>query len=268
MRSFLQDLASIGCTSFEDLPPDILMQYTTKLSALGLQPATFNLYVAAVKKYFKWVRQCGVAVGTIHSPDLPKNQPKIREILPLELFSQYFQEADQHKEPWRTALMLMPCVGLRISELITLQLDSITKTPIQMQDKTTRNAMALRVVGKGGTAKIVPVIFDGEQLLISYLAEYRRDQKGKWLFPVPKKPSQHISDNTLRHKLIELRQPLGIDDITPHTLRRTYIVTLHRRGVDIATIAKIAGHRNVSTTLQHYLNLDAHDVVSAVYRNA
>jgi integrase len=73
-----------------------------------------------------------------------------------------------------------------------------------------------------------------------------------------------MSVRLLRDAVARVREPLGME-ITPHTMRRTYLTSLWRMGVDAPTIAKIAGHANIQTLFKHYLALDEQDVLRAVY---
>jgi integrase len=73
-----------------------------------------------------------------------------------------------------------------------------------------------------------------------------------------------MSDRTLRAALQHIRTPLGMR-FTPHTMRRTYLTTLFRKGVDSAVLAKIAGHADIKTLITHYLALDDVDVARAVH---
>lgn len=54
--------------------------------------------------------------------------------------------------------------------------------------------------------------------------------------------------------------------LTSHTLRRTYLTTLHRAGLDVATLTRIAGHESVQTTMKHYLEIRPEDTTGAVHK--
>jgi integrase len=110
---------------------------------------------------------------------------------------------------------------------------------------------------------------EGVEILTGYLAGWRRQYNGPWVFPKVTKTKKvtghkHVSARYLRKSLQKMREPMGMD-FTPHTLRRTYITTLHRKKVDLATIARIAGHVSVQTTIDHYIRMDHTDAVRAVH---
>jgi integrase len=68
----------------------------------------------------------------------------------------------------------------------------------------------------------------------------------------------------LRKAVQKIRMPLKMD-FTAHTMRRTYLTTLYRKGVDPIIIQKIAGHKDLKTLINHYLYLDEYDLAGAVH---
>ena len=176
----------------------------------------------------------------------------------------------------RTAVMLLPCCGLRASELVSIRLAHIKRARVKLRDKDRKGkpkyktTLFLKVFGKGGKERHVPLMEEGVEILTGYLAGWRRTQPGPWLFPrITKNRSgsgrRHISDRYLRDALQRMREPLGLDEITPHTMRRTYITTLWRKKVDLKTIADIAGHANVQTTIDHYIAMEPSDAIRALH---
>lgn len=163
--------------------------------------------------------------------------------------------------------MLLPCCGLRAQELVSLRLDNIHRGVVKLQNGKEKQTLYLRVVGKGNKERNVPLMEEGVEILTGYLAGWRRRQKGPWLFPSLASDElnglKHIGERMLRKALQKMREPLGMD-FTPHTMRRTYITMLWRRKVDLKTIAAIAGHSNIQTTINHYIVMEPQDALQAL----
>ncbi len=273
---FLRLMHSNGYQDFSEIPPGFLSEFSSMLSKQGSSPATVRVKVYAVKKYLDWVRSKGIAVEIQTRPELPKKDQRVRPVLPQDRFTAYFRQADMDlEEPMRTAVMLLPCCGLRASEIVSLRLGHIQKARVKLQEKDKggrarfKNTLFLKVLGKGNKERYVPLMEEGVEILTGYLAGWRRRQTGPWLFPrVTQRRStngkKHVSDRYLRAALQAMREPMGMD-FTPHTMRRTYITTLWRKKIDLGTIARIAGHANVQTTIDHYLAMEPSDVINALH---
>lgn len=270
---FLKLMRDSGFNRFEDIPRGLLAEFTSvQVTTSGRSASTIRVQTYAAKKYLEWVASKGISVALQNKPELPKKELRQRPTLSPDLFSLYFRHADMDlSEPTRTAVMLLPCCGLRASEVIGLKLSQIRKADIQIKGKK-KTTLFLQVVGKGNKERSVPLMEEGVEILTGYLAGWRRRQGGPWLFPKVtskrntsvKSGERHISDRLLRNALQKMREPLGME-FTPHTMRRTYITMLWRKGLDLGAIAKIAGHANVQTTLDHYIVMDPTDSVQALH---
>jgi len=273
--SFLTLMRSNGYENFADLPPGILTQFSSMLSNAGKEPNTVRVQVYAAKKYLDWVRTQGVSVPVFGKPELPKVRVRVRDILSTEDIGSYFRQVDLDlTEPVRTATMLLPCCGIRANEMVTLRLGDIHKARVKMRDtkggkvqyKTT---LFLRVLGKGDKERSVPLMEEGVEILTGYLMGWRRRQPGDWLFPstggaAKKNPGKrHITTRSLRAAVQKVRESMGME-FTPHTMRRTYVTMLYRKGLDLKTLANIAGHASIQTTINHYIATDPMDAVKAL----
>jgi site-specific recombinase XerD len=263
-------MRSNGYQTFAEIPPGLLSELSSMLSREGKSPSTVRVYVYAVQKYLNWVRSKGLVVAVQAKPDLPKKAFRMREVLPADQFTNYFRQADMDlEEPMRTAVMLLPCCGLRASEMVSLKLEHIHRARVKLANGKQKRTLFLRVYGKGNKERHVPLMEEGVEILTGYLAGWRKRHNGPWLFPKITKGKRtsgrkHVSDRYLRASLQKMREPMGMQ-FTPHTLRRTYITTLHRKRVDLATISRIAGHSNVQTTIDHYIRMEPTDGVRAVH---
>lgn len=248
-----------------EIPSNILSAFSEYLVSQGFSAATVALNVYGGRKYLNWLLGQGIPIPNISKPDLPKITYKVKDLLPPDALSRYFEMADQLlNEPYRTAVMLMPCSGLRIDEMASLPLTAIKKEQVVLEDGEVKNTLVLKVAGKGGDERIVPLFDEGVKILTGYLAGWRKNCAGPWVFPCNVKGKKHANVRCLRDALVKLRPSLGLE-FTPHTMRRTYLVTLWRRGVSEAVLAKIAGHKSVQTLFKHYLALDSHDLIKAVH---
>lgn len=155
------------------------------------------------------------------------------------------------EEPWVAArdaavfALLYGC-GLRISEALGLP----------RRDAPSEATRALRVTGKGGKTRIVPVL----PAVVERIAEYLR------LCPFTLAPDEPlfrgVKGGPLSPRLIQLamermRGVLGLDETaTPHALRHAFATHLLGAGGDLRTIQELLGHASLSTT-QIYTEVDA-----------
>lgn len=262
VERFLSWLELQGLT-LETAPKNALKTYTMHLVEKGFMPATLHVEVQGLSRFVKWCRTEEIRIPEFYPAELPKIPVRVRDILSPELFQRYFNLADGLYEPARTAVMLLPCSGLRAQEMVTLPLTCLRRTELELKKGAKKRTLMLLIRGKGDDERLVPLLDEGAQLLVGYLQGWRSEHKDtRWLFPG--RSGKHLADRTLRAALQSIREPLGVE-ITPHTLRRTYLTTLYRKGVDPIVLAKIAGHKSPKTLLQHYLYLDEKDLAGAIH---
>lgn len=78
---------------------------------------------------------------------------------------------------------------------------------------------------------------------------------------------RRISNEALGDVLSRYLSGLGAEErITLHALRRTFATILHQRGVSPLVIQRLLGHRNLQTTMQHYVMLVDSELREAVDR--
>lgn len=268
-RRFLRWLDDGGFPELKNAPRDVLTQYVSELVEAGLLPATIHLQLAGINRYLKWCLMKEIELPAFFPPELPKRiKTEVKDILTPELFEQYFILADELNEPVRSAVMLLPCTGLRAQEMVSLPLvGCLRRTPLLLKDGTQKETLTMLVKGKGGRERFVPLLDEGARVVSKFVQGWRRDHVDtKWFFPGRKYKAvhRHLSDRTLRGAVQHIWRPLG-RKFTPHTLRRTYLTFLYHQGVDPVTLAKIAGHRDVKTLMNFYLYLDEVDLSSAVH---
>jgi integrase/recombinase XerC len=151
--------------------------------------------------------------------------------------------------------MLLYGCGLRISEALGL-------TPADAADRSD----VIRVTGKGGRERVVPVLPAVREAVAAYVAAC----------PYPLSPKEPLfrgkRGGPLSPRIVQLaterlRGALGLDQtVTPHALRHSFATHLLGRGGDLRTIQELLGHASLSTT-QIYTNVDTARLLD-IYRSA
>jgi len=168
-------------------------------------------------------------------------------------------EADLDSLPWEAArdaavLSLLYGCGLRISEALSLK---VSDTPLPDM---------LRIVGKGGKMRLVPVLPAVRDAVAAYVT----------LLPQVVSPSDRLfrarrggelGPRQVQASVQRLRGRLGLPaTATPHALRHSFATHLLGAGADLRSIQDLLGHASLSTT-QRYTGVDATRLLDA-YRAA
>lgn len=245
----------------KDAEIGILEDFVVWLSGRKLGPATIHLHIVGAKAYTEWCR-----IHDEHSckefikPRLPKLSIKVPKVLSAQQSLSFLKEVYKLNDPAKTALLIMPFCGLRVNEMCSVKMkDIFTKNG---KDGKTWTVFLVR--GKGNKERVAPLFHDGAKILSKYLLGWRLKRKSDFLFPGKSKEDgkEYLSPKTLQAHLRHIRGKVGVDDLTPHLLRKTCFTSLHKKGVPIEIIAWIAGHSSIDTTLKHYISMTADDVIS------
>lgn len=140
----------------------------------------------------------------------------------------------------RAMLELLYASGLRISELTGLTLTSLNL-----------RQGVLRIVGKGGKERLVPVGQEALSWIERYLEDARpglvRGRPTSALFP--SRQGRFMTRQTFWHAVKRYARRAGIvRDISPHTLRHAFATHLLNHGADLRAVQMMLGHADLSTT--------------------
>ena len=155
----------------------------------------------------------------------------------------------------KAMLELMYSSGLRVSELINLELSDIDL-----------NNNYVRCFGKGSKERIVPIGEYSSKYLSIYINEYRDSMK-KGYYTEKIFLNNHGKEMT-RQGFFKIIKKIAKDkdinkNITPHMLRHSFATHLLNNGADLRTIQEMLGHSSISTT-QIYTNV-TNDILKENY---
>ena len=212
---------------------DEVHAFQVHLVANGISWPALNQIVCALRFFY------GVTLG---QPTIPERIAHAREpqklpvVLSAEEVVRLLEAVPSLKS--RTALTTVYATGLRVSEVVRLQVGDIDS-----------QRMVIRVEqGKGGKDRYVML---SPQLLKILRSYWRLTRPQLWLFPG--RSQDHPLDPVVLHAACRSARAAAFLDkpVTVHTLRHTFATHLLENGVDVRVIQVLLGHASLATTARY-----------------
>lgn len=163
------------------------------------------------------------------------------------------------------ALLLLRACGLRIGELVDLELDCVHEVPGQ-------GAWLKVPLGKLNTERMVPLDDETVALVDRIVAHrspgrpLRHPRSGRQVEFLLTHHGRRVSPEALRGELTRAAQAAGIGHATPHQLRHTYATALVNAGVSLQSLMALLGHVSAEMSLRYGRLFDT--TVRAEYERA
>jgi|SRR5579859_1719064 len=253
-RGELISLAVLGQVSAAELRAYLASR---RAGPRSLSPRSLSQALSAIRSFHRFLdRRLATpneAVALVRGPKIRPGAP--RPVSEAQARALIDEASDEKAPAWRGArdravLTLLWGCGLRISEALALERQD---APLPQ---------SLRVRGKGGKTRLVPVLplvraeVEAYLLVLPFNLEgqdalFRADRGG------PLRPRQ------VQGLVQRLRCRLGLSErATPHALRHAFATHLLGAGADLRSIQELLGHASLSTT-QRYTAVDAARLLEA-----
>jgi len=234
-----------------------LRAYLAGRRADGIGNSSAARELSALRAFLRFAGGEGHAPPPVRGPRVKPGVP--RPISPDEAVALAQDIAETARDGWIGArdwavLLLLYGAGLRIGEAMGLTGDIL---PL---------GETLRVTGKRGKTRIVPLLPQVREAIDDYLAlcPYAPTPKDALFRGARGGP---LSPALIRRAVQGARQRLGLPErTTPHALRHSFATHLLGRGADLRALQELLGHASLSST-QIYTRVDAAHLMD-VYRNA
>jgi site-specific recombinase XerD len=227
-------------------------RYAAGLSSAGAAAATVARKLASIRGLYGFlVRTERAGQNPAELVSSPKRSQKLPHVLSSEQMRSLL-EGISARTPLelrdRAMLELAYSCGLRCEEIVNLDVDSVDFESEQV-----------RVLGKGGKERILPVGEPAQRALRRYLDRGRRalagDPREQALFL--SKSGRRLSNSDVTRRLgLWTREAALAAGVSPHALRHSFATHLLEGGADLRTIQELLGHASISTT-QVYTRVDA-----------
>lgn len=192
----------------------------------------------------------------IDTPKLARKLPTVLSVPEVEAIINAVDLSLPEGHRNRAIIEVLYGCGLRVSELVTLQLSCLYF-----------DEGYIRVIGKGNKERIVPIGHTAQKAVRLYVEGERmtlRIKKGDADIVFLNRRGGRLSRVMVFHIVKELAEKAGITkDISPHTFRHSFATHLVDGGADLRAVQEMLGHESITTT-EIYTHLDREYVQSTI----
>ena len=249
-REIQQFLHFVGDANPAAIRESGIQDYVIKRRESGVDERTIARIISSLRQFFFYLIKEGISR---HNPCLSLEMPKITQRLPgvlsVEEIELILEQIDVNTPLGlrdRCLFELIYSCGLRISEAVDLTLERVHV-----------NEKLLRITGKGGKERIIPMGDEALHWLSLYISQARPK-----LYD-PSRSGAHVFLNHFGGRLSRKGMWKRFRDLTEkagiqakvHTLRHSFATHLLEGGADLRSVQALLGHSDISTT-QIYTHVD------------
>jgi integrase/recombinase XerD len=263
LARYTDHLAAAGVTDTADVTPAVVGAYASTLAegvrgsdgawaSPPLAPASIARAVVAVRSLHRFAVADGLALtdpaADVRPPRPARRLPKALTLDQVQLMLDL--PSTETAEGLRDAalLELLYGTGGRISEVVDLDVDDLTRALAGPPDELA----GLRVLGKGGKERIVPLGSYARRAVEAYLVRGRPalSAKGRGTPALLLNArGARLSRQSAYAVLRRVAEQAGVPgEVSPHTLRHSFATHLLDGGADVRVVQELLGHASVTTT--------------------
>lgn len=230
---------------FDKVIREHILLYLDSLRSVGKSSKTISRQISSIRSFHQFLLREKVTNQdpTVHL-EMPKKELSLPKVLSIEEIDALLTAPSVEKPQGTRDIAILEMMygsGMRISELIELNLEDVHMT-----------MGFVRVFGKGGKERIIPLGRSAISACVNYLEQARPQLLGN----APKNDAFFITQRGKRFtrqgcwKIIkEHAAEAGISkEITPHVLRHSFATHLIENGADLRAVQELLGHADISTT--------------------
>jgi len=238
-----------------DVSSAILRDFLEYITGMGLSAHSQSRILSGLKSFFKYLMFEGIIEKDptllIEGPKLGRKLPDTLSFPEIEKLLMAVDLSTPEGQRNRAILEVLYSSGLRVSELVGLQLNNIYA-----------ETGFLRVTGKGNKERLVPMGRDALKYADIYIKEVRGRaphkpaQKGFESFVFLNRNGRKLTRVMVFTIIKNIAQAIGLKKrISPHTFRHSFATHLIEGGADLRAVQEMLGHGSITTT-EIYTHLD------------
>ena len=255
IKSYRRDIASLArwcdqaeIPAWDRVDGEDLRSWSAQCFRLGLSARSIQRQLSAIRSFFKYlVREGALSANPARSVAAPRAKKRLPDNLDADRMARLLEIDGEGPlvDRDRAILELFYSSGLRLAELADLDLPEV-----DLRDAT------VRVTGKGGKDRVVPVGKKAREALATWLRTRATlaDHEETALFV--SRRGGRLSRRSIQDRVKHWARHQGIDaNVYPHLFRHSFATHLLESSHDLRGVQELLGHANISTT-QVYTHLD------------
>ena len=227
-----------------DARRDHLLNFVAWRVESGARPRSTARQLSSIRRFYRFMQREGLVA---QDPSENIEMPRLSRPLPKSLTEEEVESllsVPDVEDPLglrdRAMLEVLYATGLRVSELVKLELNQINL-----------RQGVVRITGKGSRERLVPLGEESQRWLDRYLnsgrGEILRGRQTEFLFPTRR--SDSMTRQAFWHIIKRYASKASIrKPLSPHTLRHAFATHLLNHGADLRVVQMLLGHSDVSTT--------------------
>jgi len=217
-----------------------IREFVIELTLKKYGKASIERKLATLKSFFGYLKKEElVDINPADNVTFPKKEHKLPRFLEAEEMGLFLDSINGDKiedKRDRAIIETLYSTGIRVSELTGLDNDSVDRV----------NNL-VKVMGKGGKERIVPLGERAKQTILEYLAVRKSKTEDKALFLNGK--AKRLDTRTIRHIIDFWSKEVKLGKhISPHSIRHSFATHLLDRGADLRSVQELLGHSSLATT--------------------
>ena len=258
ITQYLTYLSESGIKNIKNTTQTNVLSYIMVLKKRGRASTTVSRVLASVRSYYLYLLRNGHIdtdpTLTLASPHVEKKPPKVLSSTEINLLLEQPKLSDNKGIRDKAMLELLYATGIRVSELIGLDITDINLT-----------MGYIRCVNSKGE-RLIPVGNKAIDSIKLYLEKSRdlmlKNETETALFV--NRMGDRISRQGFWKIIKQYQESSGIEsEITPHSLRHSFAAHLIQNGADLESLKSMMGHSDISSTQVYTCFLD--DNIKRVY---
>jgi len=246
LKSYLKFLRNVeNMNGWNEVQRPQIVQFLKFLKEQGKSAKTMARHIASIRAFHQFLlRERAVDHDPsvhIETPQLERTLPKVLNMQEVEILLDSPKVHDHYGIRDKAMLELLYATGIRVSELIGLNLGDVHLT-----------MGFVRCIGKGNKERIIPIGRTATEAMERYLQDGRAEFMNKKYKDEALFLNHHgkrLSRQGFWKILKRLTKEAGIEkELTPHTLRHSFATHLLENGADLRAVQEMLGHADISTT--------------------